>query len=75
MITSNLTSNYQITIPKEILSVLHLEAGDSILFIIKNDNTVTITRVNPLDLEYLSSISKTLSEWGSEEDAKAFSAL
>jgi antitoxin PrlF len=75
MLTSKLTSKYQATIPKEVRSALHLEARDRILYIIKNDNTVMITRVNPLDLEYLSSISKNLSEWNSEEDENAFRNL
>jgi AbrB family looped-hinge helix DNA binding protein len=75
MLTSKLTSKYQATIPKEVRSALHLEASDRIMYLIKDDNTVVITRVNPLDLEYLSSISKNLSEWNSEEDENAFRNL
>jgi antitoxin PrlF len=75
MLTSKLTSKYQATIPKKVRKVLHVEAGDRILYTIKNENTVIITRANPLDLDYLSSTSKTLNEWNSEEDEHAFRNL
>ena len=75
MLTSKLTSKYQATIPKEVRQVLHLEARDRIVYLIQDDNTVLITRASPLDLDYLNSISNTLSEWESEEDERAFGSL
>jgi AbrB family looped-hinge helix DNA binding protein len=75
MLTSKLTSKYQATIPKEVRRALHLEAKDRILYLIQDDNTVKITRMSPLDLDYLKSLSTTLSEWESEEDERAFRNL
>jgi antitoxin component of MazEF toxin-antitoxin module len=39
-----------VVIPKEILVALKMQRGDQIAFGIYNDNTLTITKVNPQDL-------------------------
>lgn len=75
METSKLSSKYRATIPKEVRKVLHLEAGDRIIFLIQDNDTVLIRRATPLDLDYLRSLSNTLNEWKSEEDENAFRSL
>lgn len=69
---SKLTSKYQATIPKEIRESLKLNAGDSILFHIGPDGTITVRRAQPVDYAYLQGLDKTLSEWTSDEDDRAY---
>ena len=71
---SKLTSKYQTTIPKEVRELLLLKKGDEVVFEI-DDGQVLIRKATPLDLEYLSSIESTLSEWNSENDEDAYRNL
>ena len=59
-------SKSQATIPKKVRRVLHLE---------KSDRIIVISRASDLDLDYLRSISKTMNEWDSDEDDRAFGNL
>ena len=72
---SRLTSKYQATIPKEIRRHLHLEGGDQIVYELLSDNTVVVRKNTPLDLDYLNALNKTLNEWESDEDEKAYKNL
>lgn len=75
MQTSKVTSKYQATIPKEIRAKLNLKAGDKILFN-EVDGQITITKVEPIDWQYLKSISPTLEpEWLSDADEEAYGDL
>ena len=40
-----------VVIPKEILVALKMQRGDQIAFGIYNENTLTITKINPQDLK------------------------
>jgi hypothetical protein len=71
---SKLTSKYQTTIPKEVREFLLLRKGDEVIFEIENGQVV-IRKATPLDLEYLSSVESTLSEWNSENDEEAYKNL
>ena len=72
---AKLSSKGQITIPAEIRQSLHLKPGDTLAWDIKEEGSVSVRRVEPIDLDYLSAISGTLSEWNSEADEKAYHDL
>lgn len=71
---SKLTSKYQTTIPQEVRELLLLKKGDEVIFEIE-EGRVTIRKATPFDLEYLSSVESTLSEWTSENDEEAYKNL
>ena len=72
--SSKLTSKYQTTIPAPVRKLLHLEAGDSIVFDIE-DNHVNIRKAQTIDLVFAQSIEGTLNEWASSEDQEAYCEL
>jgi len=72
---AKVSSKGQITIPIEIRKNLHLKTGDTLAWDIKEEGSVLIRRVEPMDLDYLSAISGTLSEWNSEADEEAYHDL
>lgn len=72
---AKLSSKGQVTIPSAIRQSLNLKAGDTLVWDIKENDTITVRRVKPVDIEYLSALSDTLSEWNSEEDETAYHDL
>lgn len=74
MKSSKLTSKYQTTIPQEVRDFLLLKKGDEVVFEIENGQVV-IRKATALDLEYLSSVESTLSEWNSKNDEEAYRNL
>lgn len=72
---AKLSSKGQITIPLEIRESLHLKKGDTLAWDIKEKGSVSVRRVEPVDLDYLTALSGTLSEWSSEEDEEAYHDL
>ena len=72
---AKVSSKGQITIPIEIRKNLHLKPGDTLAWDIKEGGNVSVRRVEPIDLDYLSAISGTLSEWNSDTDEKAYHDL
>ena len=73
--SSRLTSKGQATVPLPIRRKLHLQPGDTVIFEEQQAGTVRIRKAEPLDLEFLSALEKTLSEWSSENDEKAYRDL
>ena len=71
---SKLTSKYQTTIPRKVRELLLLKQGDEVIFEIE-EGQVTIRKATPLDMEYLSSVESTLSEWNNENDEEAYKNL
>jgi antitoxin PrlF len=71
---SKLTAKSQTTVPKAVRTALRLAPGDAIAYDVEGD-TVTLHKVERLDLAYLSALRGTLSEWESAEDAAAFDDL
>jgi antitoxin PrlF len=69
-----LNSKYQITVPLPVRQALHLSAGDSMVFEIKN-NLVKPHRHTPLDLAYTQAMEGNLQEWSSSADDEAFKDL
>ncbi len=73
--SSRLTTKGQATVPLRIRRRLNLEPGDTVIFEESAAGTVRIRKAEPLDLEYLSALEKTLSEWNSDTDDRAYRDL
>ncbi len=73
--SSRLTTKGQATVPLAVRKRLHLEPGDTVIFEESEGGTVRIRKAEPLDLEFLSALEKTLSEWNSKNDDKAYRDL
>ena len=54
---------------------LQLKPGDTVIFEESEAGTVRLRKAEPLDLEFLSALEKTLSEWNSVNDDKAYRDL
>lgn len=74
-VASKLTQKYQASIPKEVRELLKLKQGDQIVYEIAEDETVTIRKGYPIDLDYLKAIEPTLSEWECAEDEEGYKNL
>ena len=72
---SSLTSKFQATIPADVRTRLHLKAGDKVRFVLTEQGEVVLKKATPLDLEYLSAVESTLTEWNSPEDEEAYRDL
>lgn len=55
--------------------LLHVKAGDKVLFEVYADNSITIRKNTALDLIYAKALSKTLDEWNSQNDEEAYRDL
>jgi antitoxin PrlF len=73
--SSRLTSKGQATVPLPVRKKLHLEPGDTLVFEESQAGTVLIRKAEPLDLEFLKALERTLSEWNSDNDEKAYGDL
>ena len=73
--SSRLTTKGQATVPVSVRKRLHLEPGDTVIFEESEAGTVRLRKAEPLDLEFLSALEKTLSEWNSVNDDKAYRDL
>ena len=73
--SSRLTTKGQATVPVSVRKRLHLEPGDTGIFEESEAGTVRLRKAEPLDLEFLSALEKTLSEWNSVNDDKAYRDL
>lgn len=73
--SSVLTSKGQATVPLRVRRRLGLEPGDSVIFEESEAGTVLIRKAEPLDLEFLSALEETLSEWNSKNDDRAYRDL
>jgi antitoxin PrlF len=71
---SRLTRKYQATIPVPVRKKLELEAGDSIVFEIE-DNEIRLRKARPIDLEFVRAVESTLNEWSGEADEEAYRDL
>jgi antitoxin PrlF len=73
--SSRLTSKSQATVPASVRKKLNLNPGDTVIFEESQTGTVSIRKAEPLDLEFLSALEKTLSEWNSVHDDRAYRDL
>lgn len=72
---SRLTSKGQATIPAPVRKKLDLKPGDAVIFEESRDGDIVLCRAEPLDLEFLDAVERTLSEWSSENDDEAYGDL
>jgi len=72
---AKISSKGQVTVPASIRKALKVKAGDSLAWDIENDGRITVRRLEPIDLAYLSALHGTLSEWNSAEDDEAYRDL
>lgn len=72
---AKLSSKGQVTVPAEVRKTLNLKTGDALAWEIQEDGKISVRRVEPVDVDYLSSLSGTLSEWNSAEDDEAYRDL
>jgi AbrB family looped-hinge helix DNA binding protein len=75
MLASSITQKGQTTIPSQVRAALHLETGDRLGYKIKEDGTVKVFKIDPLDELYHQSLSQNLDEWSSQEDEEAYGDL
>ncbi len=73
--SSRLTSKGQATVPAMVRRKLNLRAGDTVIFEESETGMVCVRKATPLDIEFLSALEKTLSEWNSENDERAYRDL
>ena len=73
--SSRLTTKGQATVPLRVRRRLNLAPGDTVIFEESAGGTVRIRKAEPLDLEFLSALEKTLSEWNSDNDDRAYRDL
>jgi bifunctional DNA-binding transcriptional regulator/antitoxin component of YhaV-PrlF toxin-antitoxin module len=71
---SKITAKSQTTVPREVREALKVKPGDTLVYRIAKGK-VTVARAEPLDRAYLKSLESTLTEWNSEEDARAYDDL
>lgn len=71
---SQLSTEGQITIPKEIQDLLSLKPGDLVTYEVQ-EGTVILKRIEPFDAAFHQALSATLDEWNSPEDDEAFRDL
>jgi len=72
---AKLSSKGQVTVPAKVRQTMHLHAGDTLAWDIQADGKIIVRRVEPIDVDYLSALSGTLSEWNSAADDEAYHDL
>lgn len=72
--TIRLSRTGRVTIPRDIRQALRLGPGDMVAFEVRRGKA-TLRRVESFDAVYHSTVSKTLGEWSSAEDDRAFRSL
>ncbi len=72
---SRLTSKSQATVPVDVRKRLNLKPGDTVIFEEIGAGAVSIRKAEPLDIEFLSALETTLSEWNSDNDDRAYRDL
>lgn len=73
--TAKITSKGQVTIPSRVRKALRVGTGDVLRWDTRDDGTVVVSRVEPLDLDYHAALAGTLGEWQTREDEEAYGEL
>ena len=71
---AKITSKAQTTVPAEVRKALKAGPGDTLAYTV-GPTGIMVSKAEPLDWDYLSSLEKTLGEWSSAEDGAAFDDL
>jgi len=73
---AKITTKGQTTIPADIRSALQVGPGDKLAWEVVEAGVVQVRRVQPLDVEYLEGLERTLAdEWHSAADEEAYRDL
>ena len=72
---SKITVKGQTTIPRGIRIALNVAPGDSIAWEISGEGSVSVRRVQALDIKYLRALEESLSEWAGAADEEAYREL
>ncbi len=72
---AKITAKGQTTIPQDVRAALHVVPGDLIAWEVGEDGTATVRRVQPMDIEYMRAMERTLGEWASAADEEAYGDL
>ncbi len=72
---AKISSKGQVTVPAEVRKTLQLKTGDTLAWEVQEDGKISVRRIEPIDVDYISALSGTLSEWSSAEDDKAYRDL
>lgn len=75
IVVSKMTSKNQITVPARVRETLCLEKGDSLLFTVGDDGSVSVRKAVATDEPFARALEATLAEWASIEDDEAYSGL
>ena len=73
-----ITAKGQTTVPQDVRAALKVGPGDLIAWEFPSDGSqgsVTVRRVNPVDIEYLRAVEGTLGEWAGAADEAAYREL
>ncbi len=70
-----MTTKGKATLPFAVRRKLNLVPGDTVIFEESDPATVRIRKAEPLDLKFLPALEKTLLEWNSNNDDKAYRDL
>jgi antitoxin PrlF len=74
MFARRLSSEGQVTVPREIRQELDLEPGDYVAYEVR-DGVVVLRKVQPFDAAFHKTLAATLDEWSTPEDEEAFRDL
>ena len=72
---SKITAKGQTTVPREVRIALRSKPGDWLAWEVGKEGRVEVRRVQPMDVEYLRAVEKTMSEWNTAEDEAAYGDL
>jgi AbrB family looped-hinge helix DNA binding protein len=72
--TSRISAKGQVTLPRRVRAALGVGPGDVVAYEVEG-GSVRVKKLEPFDAEFHAAVSKTLDEWGSDEDEQAFRDL
>jgi antitoxin PrlF len=73
--SARLIAKGKMTLPLSIREKLNLRPGDTVVFEESRGGSVSLRKAEPSDVEFLSSLENTLSEWNSQNDERAYRDL
>jgi len=71
---SRVSSKGQVTLPKRVRQAIGVGPGDAVAYDISK-GSVSLRRVEPIDVAFHAALESSLAEWGSREDDEAYGDL
>ena len=59
---AKISSKGQVTVPAEVRKTLQLKTGDTLAWEVQEDGKISVRRIEPIDVDYISALSGTLSD-------------